>query len=165
MPHADPTCGHQVYPSISVPPVIVHQQSTKPASWELCPTLPHACTQPHMHMCNHAHNCACVYNEHKLAHTQPHTQLCRHMQMQLCTYVYTHIHNHAAHAHEHMPTRVLKHVHTCGYLEVCRCTHTHQRAFPNMHTCKYACTVIHIRNCRLSAGNLSSSEEMLLVRW
>lgn len=166
-------CDHRVCPSFSIPPLIVHQQSAKPASWELCPTLPHACTHSHTCACITMHTIvrACIMNISMHIHNHTHS----YADTYRCSYVHMYIrtHNHAMHVHEHMPTHVgahtcphmwvLTHVHTCGYSEVCRCTHM-SVCISNMHICKHAHTPIHIRNCRLSAGNLSSSEETLLVR-
>lgn len=134
-------------PGSSAPPYHTHAHSHT-CTCVTMHTIVHACIMNiSMHIHNHAHSyadtccCSCV---HMCIHIFTTTQ---HTHMNTCPHVW-----------------VLKHAHTCGYLEVCKCAHTHQRAFPNTHTCKYACTAIHIRNCRLSAGNLSSSEEILLVR-
>lgn len=103
--------------------------------------LPHPTTcmhtQPHMHMWNHSHNCACVYNEHKHAHIQPHIQLCRHIRIQLCTYVYTHIYNLAAHACGYSHTSTHVGTHTCPHMWVLRGMQVHTHVSGHFQICTH----------------------------
>lgn len=97
------------------------------------------------------------------AHTATHTVVQTHTDAAMYIHIFTTTQHMYMNTCPHM--WVLTHVHRCGYLEVCRlCTHSHTCTCVTVHTCKHARTALHTRNCRLSAGNLSSSEETLLVR-